>query len=336
MNNRPLPKLDFNVTNRCNFHCRHCCFNSGERVMAEFSLEKTKSVLEEFVALGGKRIDVTGGEPTLRRDYLEIVFYAKKLGLKVELVTNGSLLDLKQLKYLRAIGLDAIAISLDGSDYETYNQTRPVSKETYEQVIKNIKLVAGYGIYLKINTVVRNSNLDDIAKITKQAIHLGANEHGLYYFTPVGRGESDTSEVVDPLRWLKLIREELAPQRKQIKLSLETALLENALHNKAETECYLRNPWHLQILSDGNVYPCAIMASCQSPCGNLFEKSLSAIWQDEKLWSGYYYEQNVRPLIKRFGSCVDFGPAFRNNLDKGYKPVCLMCKYRVEEFDYGN
>lgn len=329
--NRPLPKLDFNITNRCNFRCRHCCFNSGETEMAEFSLEKIRNVLDEFVKLGGKRIDVTGGEPTLGKDYLEIIFYAKKIGLKVELVTNGSLLDGKQLKYLRAIGLDGIAISLDGSDYETYSLTRLVSREVYEQVVRNIKLVAEYGFYLKINTVVRNSNLDDIVKITEQAIKFGAKEHGLYYFTPVGRGAVDFKEVVDPLRWLKLVRDELAEKRRSIKLSLETAVLENALHEKAETECYLKNPWHLQILPDGNVYPCAIMAARQLPCGNLYEKSLTEIWQDENLWNGFYYEKNVLPLIDRFGTCVDFGEKFRHTLSKGYKPVCLMCKYRFEE-----
>lgn len=326
-----MPKLDFNITNRCNFRCRHCCFASGEVMLNEFSLEKIKDILAEFITLGGQRIDITGGEPTLRQDYLEIIDYAKKIGLKVELVTNGSLISEGQLKKLRVIGLDAIAVSLDGSNYEIYKKTRPVDRMVYERIIYNIKLIIQHGFYLKINTVVRNSNLLDLVKINDLAIKVGASEHGFYYFTPVGRGGDDCREVVDPLVWLDLVRDKLVSRQKYIKLSLETALVENNLCGNNQTECYLKNPWHLQILPDGNVYPCAIMAAIGASIGNLFDSSLTDIWQDKRLWDGSYYKKNVLLLIERYGTCVNFGQNFKQVLMRGYKPVCLMCKYKTKE-----
>lgn len=54
LNQKPLPKLDFNVTNRCNFRCIHCCFNSGETLLDEFSIKKIKEVLRDFRELGGQ------------------------------------------------------------------------------------------------------------------------------------------------------------------------------------------------------------------------------------------------------------------------------------------
>src|SRR3989339_220684 len=200
-----LPKLDFNVTNRCNFRCIHCCFRSGERLLEEFSLEKIKEVLNDFISLGGKRIDITGGEPLLRNDIKE--------------------------------------------------------------------------------------------------------------------------EIVDPFAWLELAREKFIPRQNKIKLSLETPILETKNTKKVNISCYLENPWHLQLLPDGNVYPCAIMAFYNRPCGNLYEKSLKDIWYDKKLWNGEYYQQNVMPLINKYKSCINFGKKFKDIIKKkNYKFVCLMCK----------
>ncbi|MBI5871581.1 radical SAM protein, partial [archaeon] len=125
---KTIPKLDLNITNRCNFRCVHCAFDSGMRTMNEFSLNKIRQILIDTKKLGGERIDITGGEPTIRKNIFEIIKIAKSLGYKVELVTNGSLLNKKGLLRLKTIGLDSIAVSLDGSDYGKYSRIRKVSK----------------------------------------------------------------------------------------------------------------------------------------------------------------------------------------------------------------
>ncbi|MEK7508440.1 MAG: radical SAM protein, partial [Patescibacteria group bacterium] len=247
---KPLPKLDLNVTNRCNFRCIHCCFNSGETMLPEFSLDKIKNILKEFKTLGGERIDITGGEPLLRPDLPKIIKIGKDLNLKIELVTNSSLLTDEKLKLFKQLGLDAIAISLDGSDYQTYKKIRPIKQNIYKLIIENIQKCVNYGFPVKINTVVFNSNLDDLAKINELAIKWGAKEHGFYYFTPVGRGAKSSTEVVDPMRWLTYIRQTLLKSKDKIKLSLENPLLDSNLTKDADTSCYLKNPWHLQILPD--------------------------------------------------------------------------------------
>lgn len=56
-----LPKLDLNITNRCNFRCIHCAFDSGKKQIKEFSTQKIKQILKDTKKLGGKKIDITGG-----------------------------------------------------------------------------------------------------------------------------------------------------------------------------------------------------------------------------------------------------------------------------------
>ncbi|MCK5025696.1 MAG: radical SAM protein, partial [Nanoarchaeota archaeon] len=69
---RKLPKLDLNITNRCNFRCVHCAFDSGIEHMSELSVKEIKKILTDTKELGGERIDLTGGEPTVREDLADI------------------------------------------------------------------------------------------------------------------------------------------------------------------------------------------------------------------------------------------------------------------------
>ena len=332
MKYKNLPKLDFNVTNRCNFRCIHCCFSSGERMLKEFSLKKIKNVLHNFKKIGGKRIDITGGEPMIRKDIGKIIKISKELGLKTELVTNGSLLSLSKLKQFKKLGLDDIAISLDGSDFLIYSKIRLVNKRTYQRVIQNIKHSVKLGFYTKINTVVFKSNLHNLVEITKQAINMGAKEHGLYYFSPIGRGNNNQQEVANPLEFIKIVRNQYPKFQNKIKLSIEVPMLENKLANRLNTSCYLRDPWHLQILPDGNVYPCAIMAACQKPLGNLYRESLEEIWH--KANQVDFFQKNVKPLFKKYRGCVNYPSLYKLLGQNNHCFVCLCRKFKINQISY--
>lgn len=333
---RALPKLDLNVTNRCNFHCIHCCFASGDRLLDDLPLEVIVLSLSDFTKLGGQRVDLTGGEPLIRHDIIEIIAAAKRLGLKVELITNGSLLSEKLLQQFKTLGLDQIAISLDGINYETYCQIRPVGKEIFNRVIENIQRATEAGFRVKINTVAFRDNLAELADITRFCIEIGAAEQGLYYFTPVGRGATVQEQMVDPVIWLDFIRRQLKSMAGQIKLSIETPILESEIAAKLETGCYLENPWHLQILPDGFVYPCCMMDFVGKPCGNIFQQSLAEIWEDPKLWDQTYFRENVEPLFRDCGSCVSFTESIRRLVESGkYRFVCPIRKYRLDDLSKG-
>jgi MoaA/NifB/PqqE/SkfB family radical SAM enzyme len=330
---RALPKLDFNVTNGCNYRCFHCCFKSGREKMGKFSCAKIKKVLTLFTELGGWRIDITGGEPETRPDLPKILRIAKELKLKTELVTNGSLLTREKLRHYKDLGLDGIAISLDGPTHKLYEKIRRQKETTFRKVLENIAASAESGFYTKVNTVVFNCNLASLKNIGKLAIALGANEHGFYFFSPIGSGQKRSEEVVNPKNWLAVIREELSELGSKIKISLETPVIETEMirEKKLDTSCFLDHPWHLQILPNGFVYPCAIMAAAHRPLENLNEVSLRKIWEDPNLWNGSFYNQNVLPLFQKFSGCVDY-PAVHRLVQSGeYQFVCLCRKFSLED-----
>jgi mycofactocin biosynthetic radical S-adenosylmethionine protein MftC len=324
---KKLPKLDLNITNRCNFRCVHCAFDSGIAKMNEMTVPELQKILVDTKHLGGERIDLTGGEPTLRKDLNEIIRIGKSLSYRIELVTNGSLLDKKRLQEFKKLGLDAIAISMDGSSYDTYKRIRKVNLKTYKRVLQTIKLACQLGFYVKINTVVFKCNMSDIPEITEFCIKSRISEHGLYYFTPIGRGNSAAEDSVEPKQWLEFIRSRLIKYSPQIRLSVEIPFIEK---NKAQKNlgCIVgENPYHLQILPDGNAYPCAILASYHKPIRNLHESSVKDIWRNTSGWKGYL-NMLEKDIFSRFcGSCVDYS-GIRAGKYTDYMMVCPLRKFR--------
>lgn len=320
-----LPKLDLNITNRCNFRCAHCAFDSGCAVMPELTRGKIRQILEDTKILGGRKVDITGGEPTIRSDYIQVIESAKSLGYSVELVTNSSLLTGTDLRTLKESGLDSIAVSLDGSTYAKYSQVRKVSRGVYEKVVNTINDSVSIGLATKINTIVHAGNIDDIANITQQAIDFGAVEHGIYYFTEVGRGASQELRSANAARWLACIREKLAAYSDRIKLTVEVPAVERVVAERLGSRILCvaaAEQNHLQILPDGNVYPCAILASYGLSVGNLHEQQMTNIWQNIPLWERYW--ESINPSFTR-GSCIGA------LLPEGYVPVCPLRKFSVDE-----
>ena len=79
------------LTNNCNQRCRHCYMFAGEKDLKELSTNDIITILKEFASNGGKVITFTGGEATLRKDFILIVTKAKQFNLKVCVLTNGLL-----------------------------------------------------------------------------------------------------------------------------------------------------------------------------------------------------------------------------------------------------
>jgi len=123
---RPLlGHLDMELTERCNNNCIHCCINLPPGDMTakkkELSTEEVKAILADAAALGALSVRLTGGEPLLREDFEEIYVFARRLGLKVLLFTNATLLtpNLVDL-FCRIPPLVEIEISLYGMKRESY------------------------------------------------------------------------------------------------------------------------------------------------------------------------------------------------------------------------
>ena len=98
---RYLRSVHWSITGRCNFNCRHCLVSAPDAHHPQLPLADCLHIVDEIAACGILRVDITGGEPLVRRDFEEIVRALSRYGIDIGvLFTNGSLLSADTLDML--------------------------------------------------------------------------------------------------------------------------------------------------------------------------------------------------------------------------------------------
>jgi radical SAM protein with 4Fe4S-binding SPASM domain len=126
-----IGRLDIELTERCNNNCVHCCINLAADDSAvrekELSTEQLKGILKEAASLGCLCVRFTGGEPLLREDFKDLYVFTRRLGLKVLIFTNATLITAELADLLRRTpALEKIEVSVYGmkkSSYEAVTRT---------------------------------------------------------------------------------------------------------------------------------------------------------------------------------------------------------------------
>ena len=176
--NRPIHDLRISVTDRCNFRCTYCmpkevfgrdfAFLQRDELL---TFEEITRLARHFVAMGVRKIRLTGGEPLLRRDLERLVAQLAAInGLDdIALTTNGSLLTREKALALKAAGLERITVSLDSLDDATFRAMNDVSFPV-DRVLDAIEVAAEAGLTpVKVDVVVkRGMNDRDIAGIARR------------------------------------------------------------------------------------------------------------------------------------------------------------------------
>ena len=159
--------VNYHITNRCNYHCTYCFgkFN-GQK---DPTLDDAKKIVENIDLyftqnnITDGRINFAGGEPTLYEHLDELIDYTSSLGIRVSIVTNGSLLTSERIRSWQG-KVSCIGISIDSIDCDTNlvigrcykNKVIPLSRWS-----ELAKAIHDRDIDLKINTVVSRLNLDE-------------------------------------------------------------------------------------------------------------------------------------------------------------------------------
>jgi len=204
-----LPFLfDLEITARCNLNCRHCYINlpAGDKAAEkkELSLEEVREIVDEAVSLGALWCIVTGGEPLLRDDFLDIYFYLKKKGLLVTIFTNATLVNAEHIRVFKRFPPRDIEVSVYGTSAGTYEKItrRPGSFAAFRRGFE-LLLKSGFNVRLKAMTMRSNVHEHhEIARFCRQ------RTHDFYRFDPFLHLRYDR----DPERNREIRSERLTPQ----------------------------------------------------------------------------------------------------------------------------
>ncbi len=182
---RTIRDMRLSITDRCNFRCTYC-IGTGVRFAPKGTLLRTDEfarVARLATELGVQKIRLTGGEPTLHPDLLEIVASIREAcDASVALITNGSLLTPATLAALRAAGLARITISLDTLRPERFSSiTRSLSGPAAVLSAIEHSIAAGLGP-VKVNAVLlRGVNDDEAADLADLARRLAIEVRFIEY-----------------------------------------------------------------------------------------------------------------------------------------------------------
>ena len=153
---RKFEYLRLSITDECNFKCNYCLPDGYQRShQNEFlSHQEINNLINAFVELGTKKVRITGGEPSLRKDFVDIIHSVSSVkGIqKVATTTNGYSLQKNAQQWFYA-GLDAINVSVDSLDAKTFHLI--TGKNIFQKVMDGVSacVAAGYK-QVKINSVL--------------------------------------------------------------------------------------------------------------------------------------------------------------------------------------
>ncbi len=162
---RRFTYLRLSVTEACNFRCNYCLPEgtdcSTARRAQDLTLTEIRRLVTAFSQLGTRKVRITGGEPSLRRDLADIIATCKAVpGIEqVALTTNGYRL-LQDLPAWKAAGLDALNVSVDSLDAVRFQLI--TGHDKLEKTLKGLSLAEDLGFSkLKINSVLMREFNDD-------------------------------------------------------------------------------------------------------------------------------------------------------------------------------
>lgn len=158
-----ITQIDIVTTRKCNFNCRHCFINKqdGFSEYSELDVNQWKQILDKLCKFGLYSVVITGGEPLVYPQLLELLDYINTLNVEIKLLTNGYLIDENFVKRVSKYKNFSIQVSLDGSSSDTNNLQRN-KNDAFDKTMQGIKLLHTYGVSTIVAMVLNKKNINDI------------------------------------------------------------------------------------------------------------------------------------------------------------------------------
>jgi len=299
------------LTYRCPLKCPWC--NNPldfDDYRNELTTEEWKRVFHEGRELGSLQLGLTGGEPLMRRDIVELTAYANELGYYTNLITSGIGLDEERLVALKNAGLKQIQLSIQSCDREVTDAL--VGARAHDLKIEAAHLIKKHGFPMVLNIPVVRQNIERVAEYLEMAAAL----------------DVDYLEFanVQYYNWAALNREELLPTREQLERAEAAVKAARERLGQSMTIYFVipdyyagrpkacMNGWgaiHFTIAPDGSGLPCQearIITDMAFP--SVRDHDLGWIWHDSPAFNRFrgfeWMKEPCRSCDERsqdFGGC---------------------------------
>lgn len=336
------PMVVWNMTRRCNLHCRHCYLEAGEGDGGkELTTEEAKLLIKELAEMRVPVLLFSGGEPLLRKDIWELAEYVASMGIRPGLSTNGTLITAEVAVRIRQSGFAYVGVSIDGSPgvHDSFRD----APDSFNRALAGIRNAQDVGLNTGIRFTVNRENYQDLPFLLDLVEKEGIRRFCLYHLVYAGRGRelAEKDLTLDEKREMInfLIERTNLLRAKGVEVELLTTdnhadgvyLYKWALENLPDRVEEIKKLLELHggcsagvkmvnVDPEGYVYPCQFW---RSEClGKFPEKSFQEIWYDENNSLLQVLRNKTAYLKGRCGKCK-------------YNAVCGGCRIRAEAIKGG-
>jgi radical SAM protein with 4Fe4S-binding SPASM domain len=305
--------LQWHITERCNFRCRHCY---AEKASKELSARELSAVLDQYIGMiriweldkgnRPRKLTIGGGEPFLRGDFfglLKIIKENRGMFTSVGIMSNGSMVSKSIASKLKNHGISGVQISMEGTE-KVNDDIR--GKGSFKKALRGIANLKEAGVPVGISVTVHKENHGDFSNLLAFLESLGIKSIGVGRLVPAGRGAR--LGMLEPLEMKRFYERTMtlkkagAARGMHIHTHCSDSLwfIENRNH---ETHGCSAGYDSFSILPDGGVVPCRRLPV---RVGNVLERSLIDIWYS----SDFLWKLRNKGNISACRDCGFFGKCF--------------------------
>ena len=265
--------VQLDLTYRCNERCVHCYLDHDDH--GEMTTDEIKHLLDEMAEAGVFILTLSGGEILMRKDFFEILEYARRLTFCIKLKTNAVLIREREAGRIRDLGVETIQVSIYSHRPEVHDAITLVPG-SLKRSLAAIRFLKSQGLKVIIANVMMIQNAQDYAGVRALAEELGVESTLDPTVTPMMDGDRSTLNLgVDNSALQSLFRDETLVGDVEEFCAVKPLQGEDALQSlpcsAGHTAAYV-SPY-------GDVYPCV-----QFPltCGNVRQERFLDIWRDSE------------------------------------------------------
>ena len=305
--------VGFEITSRCNLVCGHCraANNLSRGGMDALDFSNCCAIIDKLHDASVYTLGITGGEPFVRNDAIDIVEHAKKKNMRIILYTNATLItdDIAQRLANVMEDSDIVHVSLDSADPLIHNKIR--GRVCFEKALEGMACLTKRGIKVRLNAVPTAINIHTLKALAKLSV-----EYGCTYFSgsplwTIGRARK--SDLEPSIQSSLMIEMEIAELLDGTAVHFDGGISGAVCKFKEVPElsgiaedmgrrgldCKICDAGTRKIFIDarGDVYPCSLFAMHEEFCvGNLAKDSVSEVWNHPlmiQLKTGIPRDENI-------------------------------------------
>lgn len=298
--------VTWEITFQCNLRCAHCLSDSGAREASELSFMESRKLIDQLTAMKVFQVNIGGGEPFIREDFLDLLDYSHEKGLVTCVSTNGLLMGDKLAGRLAKMKMLYLQVSLDGSTAEVNDRIR--GEGSYVKIIKAVEALARHHVPFSINTVLTTLNFDQLDSLRALAKGYGADLR-VSRFRPSGRAKANKQALGPSKEQLESFAEWLAANDLVRTGDSFFCLTSENRRSKGLDMCGAAK-MTCCISPVGDVFPCAFLQEEAFKAGNVRTDRFRDIWNNSPVF-GQLRSLNIETCktCQRFEYCRGGCPA---------------------------